>query len=247
MKICTFLFALFLLITIPASIFAGDYSEFDFISISENGKYMAFEEYGTQDGSGFPYSNIYFINIEQNEYAAAPVKIRIEKESAYLKISPTRAKAKKAATANLKKFGIVEGNTGRLVVARLLTDSEFDFSPYKDGAKTQTINFKSYVGSMFSEGEYKLTLTPLKVEGKKDYVENPVYKLELLFADKIKNTEKTLQKDKTLPESRGLPVAYRVEKIYLYKDKIIVFLNIFTTGFEGPDMRYMVVAGNVGK
>lgn len=52
MKIYTILFALFLFILIPVNAFVGDYAEMNFIGVSQDGKYMAFEEYGTQDGSG---------------------------------------------------------------------------------------------------------------------------------------------------------------------------------------------------
>ncbi len=243
MKIYTILFVFFLLILIPASVFAGDFAELEFIGVSENGKYTAFEEYGVQDGSGDTYSNIYFVDVEKNIYAASPVKIMVRFDKG--NVETTRAKARKSAAADLKKFGIIERNTGRLVAARLLTDSAFEFSPYKDGGKTQTIGFKNRVYSMAFEGDYEVILNPVKVEGKQDYLETSVYKLDLTLKNNIKNTLKILQKDKSLPETRGLPAAYSVQRIYLYEDKIIVFISIFTSGFEGPDMRYMVVTGSL--
>lgn len=244
MKIYTILFALFLLITIPSVASAGDYAELEYIGVSKDGKYMAFEEYGTQDGSGFAYSNVYFVEIETNKYAAKPIRMVIQDEK--ISLEEIRAKAKKSATKNLKKLGIVKGNTGKLVVSRLMTDSVFAIDPYKDSSKVQTIKFRSHVGSLYGIGDYELKLEPLKVEDKKDYLDLPVYKLNLSLKDLSKETEYILQKDKVLPKSRGLPVAYRTEKIYLLGDKnIIVFLNVFTSGFEGPDMRYMVVTGKI--
>lgn len=244
MKIYTILFALLLLVTIPSAIFAGDYAELNFIGVSENGKYMAFEEYGVQDGSGFSYSNVFFVKVETNEYAAKPVRMSIEDEN--ISLEKIRAKATKSAAGSLKKLGIVKGNRGKMVVSRLMTDSAFAINPYTDSGKVQTIKFRSHVGSLYGIGDYELILNPLKVEGKEDYVENPVYKLDLSFKDLSKDREVTLQKDKSLPKTRGLPIAYRTEKIYLYdNNKIIVFLNVFTSGFEGPDMRYMVVTGSI--
>ena len=243
MKIYTILFALLFFIAIPSTVSAGDYAELEYIGVSENGKYMAFEEYGTQDGSGFAYSNIYFVEVETNKYAAKPIKMLIHDETVSLK--QIRAKAKKAAAKHLKRLSIIKGNTGKLVVARLLTDSAFNINPYENGDKIQTIKFRSHVGSLYGIGNYKLMLKPLKVEGKKDYVENPVYKFKLSVNDLDEQTEKVLQEDESLPKSRGLPVAYRTEKIYLYGNNIIVFLNVFTSGFEGPDMRYLVVTGKI--
>src|SRR5690606_36811639 len=40
--------------------FAGDTASLDVLGYSPDGKVFAFEEYGIADGSGFPYSNIYF-------------------------------------------------------------------------------------------------------------------------------------------------------------------------------------------
>ncbi|GEM_PF-3871342 len=61
-----FLCTVFLLLLFAFSnVSAGDYSNLNIICFSKDGKYMAFEEYGTQDGSGFPCINIYFINVEK--------------------------------------------------------------------------------------------------------------------------------------------------------------------------------------
>jgi predicted secreted protein len=224
----------------PASIYAGDYAELDFIGVSKDGKYMAFEQYGEQDGSGFAYSNIYFIDVEKNKYAAKPVELMPENEKAA--IDAVRRQAKRSAAATLKKLGIIQGNRGKLVVARLLTDAAFTFDPYKDAGKTQTIGFHSLVGSMYKLGNYQLKLESFKV-GKKDYLDLPVYKLSLTLKDSDKNTIKILQKDDSLPATRGNPVSYSVQNVYLYGNRIIVFINVFKSGFEGPDMRYMAVTG----
>jgi predicted secreted protein len=241
MKIRNFLFTFVFLLVLPAAILAGDYAELNYIGVSSNGKYLAFEEYGMQDGSGFTYSNIYFIDVAANKYAASPVRVMIEADSAT--IEGARAKANKSAAAGLKKFGIVRGNTGKLVAASLLTDAGRRFEPLGDDkGKTQTIGFYPMLGSLYTGGKTELMLKPVPVKGKVDYLELPVYQFELTLRDSEK--EKVLQKDTNLPDSRGLPIGYAMEYVYLYKDKIIVFVNVFTSGFEGPDMRYLAVTGN---
>jgi len=246
MKIKNLIYTLLFLAVMPAVIWAGDYAELNFIGVSENGKYMAYEEYGMQDGSGYTYSNIYFVDIAKNEYAAPPVKAVIEEDEA--EVEQARVKAGRDAAFQLGKLGIVRGNTGKLVVARLLTDADQDYDPLAEGAKSdQTINFHEFVGSMFREGYYQLKLRHVPVEGKEDHLELPVYKIELTFKDGEKSPARVLQKDDKLPKSRGLPIGYAVEYVYLYKDKIIVFLNVYTSGFEGPDMRYMAVTGDKSK
>lgn len=219
---------------------AGDFATLNFIGFSKDGRYLAFEEYGEQDGSGFPYSNIYFVDVVKNSYAATPVKVRIDKENTTERLA--RSRAKLGAGAALRRLQIIEGNTGSLVVARLLTDTK----AYGDSkGDEQTINFAEIVGSMYRQGHYDLVLKWSEVKGVKDcdYNDDPVQKLELVLKDTGADTTKVLQRDANLPASRACPLSYRMQYVYLYQDHIAVFLNTYHMGFEGPDLRYMVVTG----
>lgn len=54
---------------------AGDYAAFQPIGFSSDGYVFAFEEYGVQDGSGFPYSTIYVIDTRNDTFLpGAPVR-----------------------------------------------------------------------------------------------------------------------------------------------------------------------------
>src|SRR5215207_8757888 len=66
----------------PVKIFAGDYANIHFIGFSRDGKYLAFEQYGTADGSGFPYADLYLLDVEKNVFAAKPFEVYLEKERA---------------------------------------------------------------------------------------------------------------------------------------------------------------------
>lgn len=243
-KICLFLAAFFVFAFLPAEIFAGDYAHLNFIGFSKDGKYLAFEEFGTQDGSGFPYSNIYIVDVAKNSYAVPPVRIRIDNESATE--AQARAKAKLNTAANLRRFAIVAGNTGDLVVARLLTDIKMTEEPLKsDAGKPQEINFTDYRESNYFADEYSLKLTPSEVKGGKceAYADSPIYKFALVLKNEKSGAETTLQHDANLPDSRSCPIDYSIQNVYVYQNKIAVFLNVFSIGFEGPDMRYLVVTG----
>jgi predicted secreted protein len=54
-----------------------------------------------------------------------------------------------------------------------------------------------------------------------------------------------LQKDNFLPEARNCPYAYNIEQVYLNKDNLAVFLDVYTMGFPGSTRRYMVVTGTL--
>ena len=220
---------------------AGDYAKLNFIGFSKTGKYLAFEEHGVQDGSGFPYSTFYVVNVETNSYAAGPFRVRLENETAT--DLQARMKARLAAAPSLKKFGIVERNTGSLVIARLFTD--LSVRKLTDGeSKTSRINFAEWVDSMYTEGDYELTLDLVEEKPKAcEYEEFPVYKIALTLKDNKADRKSVVQKDATLPSSRGCPTRYEIQYVYLYKDNMAVFMNYYTTGFEGPDLRYIVATG----
>lgn len=236
------LFAFFAIVILSSNVFAGDYAKLNVIGFSLDGKYLAFEEFGTQDGSGFPYSNIYFIETAKNSFAAPPVKIRIDNESATE--SAARLKAKNGAAANLKKFRIVAGNAGEMVVARLITDLNAGNEKAGENLKNQIIEFTDYRDSNYYEREYALSLKTSEVKIKTcDYTDSPILKFDLTLKDTKSDTMKILQSDKTLPESRNCPHSYAVQNVYVYKDHIAVFLQVYTMGFEGPDMRFLSVTG----
>lgn len=248
-KIYSLLFTFFVLAIMPASVFAGDYATLNFIGFSDDAKYLAFEEYGTQDGSGFPYSNYYFIDVAKNSYAAAPIKQTFNDfdESNPPSENVVRLKTKKAAAANLKKFKIVAGNTGALLVARLPTDIDAGKIKPGDENKNQIIKFYDQEYAGYGGDIFELRLTTSKVDLKRceDYNFEATLKFELSLNSSRKDKAKILQKDKDLPESRGCPHTYSVQSVYSYKNQIAVFMNVYTYGFEGPDMRYMVVMGNL--
>ena len=233
--------ALFVFLLSSVSVNAGDYAKLNFIGFSSSGKYLAFEQYGVQDGSGFPYSGFYIVNVETNSYAAGPFESRLENETATQ--AQVRTKARLKAAASLKKFGIIERNTGSLVISRLFTD--LSVRKLDDGeSKSSTINFAEWVDSMYVEGNYDLVLDLSEVKVKAcEHEELPVYKIAVTLKDNKAATTTVLQKDASLPPSRGCPTRYELQYVYLYKKYIAVFMNYYTTGFEGPDLRYIVVTG----
>lgn len=228
-------------VAIPINSLAGDYANLNFIGFSKDGKFFAFEQYGTQDGSGFPYANIYFINTEKNSFAAAPVSIRIDRDGATE--NSVRNKVNLAAAKKLRDLKIIKGNTGKLVLSHLTTDLTFN-----ENLKTnpKTVRFAELVGSSYHKGDYELSLKSVLTKSKDcDIFEQEIFKIELSLKDTEAGTMKILQKDADLPKSRGCALSYSIQDVYLYREYIAVFLNVLTPGFEGPDMRYMAVSGKM--
>jgi predicted secreted protein len=258
---------------VVSNVFAGDYAGLKFIGFSADGAYMAFEESGQWDGSGGDYATTYYIDVEDNKYALPPSKFEWSydsmKESAKRGLY---ARYQASVAAGLRKLKIARGNTGSQVVAHLLTDwsyvkpIETDGYWIKDGKQidkkltnyagafldtgdaTEKVIFNPwlYVNNYNTDSYYELTL--LKTPARTMPCENSddALKIELTLKDNTHHQDiplQVLQKDKDLPPSRHCPYGYRIEQVYFYKNRLAVFLNVFSQGFEGPDMRYRAVTG----
>lgn len=232
---------LVLLTILPVEICAGDFSTLNLIGFSKDGKYLAFEEYGTQDGSGYPFSDFFFIDVAKNSFASKPIKTLIENEMSTE--AKARARAKLAAAATLKRLKIVPGNTGEMLVSRMLTDTAGHMTTGFDAASMVIkLNFARRVWSTVVDGEYDLILTASEVVDKEcEPFGQTVYKMDLSLKDYKTGTVKSLQKDTALPKGRGCPMYYGLQYIFAYNENIVAFVNVYTMGFEGPDMRYIAV------
>ena len=100
---------------------AGDAAEFRSHGFSndQGGRYYAFEEFGVQDGSGFPYSNIYIVDLQTDQWVPdTPVRVLIEQENQPLLAA--RIKAFEEATPLMQHYNIA--TTGVLMAASPLNE-----------------------------------------------------------------------------------------------------------------------------
>lgn len=251
-KICSLLIALCVIAAVPANLLAGDFADLNFIGFSKDGRYLAFEEYGSFDGVGGDYSNTYYIDTAKNSYALPPTLIdesfitpaeERQKKILNKKLALVRAK-------NLRRLGIIANNTGELLVAHLRTDWSAGAFTEARGATPEIVRFTDNVAAYSRDDSkyYELTLKPGAVNTER--CSDEALKFDLTLADLTGDKPiplQILQSDKTIPESRFCPFGYRIERVYFYDDKIAVFLNYFSYGFEGPDLRYLVVTGKLSQ
>ena len=248
-KIFSLVLVLCALALMPADLRAGDYTTLEFIGFSRDGKYLAFEEYGTGDASGYPFASVYLVDVEKNAFVGKPFFVKLEND--FAKEETAVKKAEALAARQMRRLRIVRGNTGKLVVAHLLTDWTYRDEFVREGDTPEKVKLNDYINpnSPNQYEYYELTLKPFAAAApaEKCYDERPHYKLELTLDHYMKGEKdmetQVLQKDAMLPASRACPYGYRIESVYSYKGKIAVFLNVFSQGWEGPDMRYMVVTG----
>ncbi len=234
-RILTVLLAL--LIAIPAA-WAGDYAFRDILGFDPDGRYFAFEEYGVQDGSGFPYSNIFVIDTTTDSWAdGTPVRRRIDDEATPL--SKVRSEARAKADPILKKLKIEP--RGLLVVSNPATELSAD--PY-------SVRFRLNDFFNMQERAWSLRLTPITVPEPAATCENlgPVKGLKLELTNPEGET-KVIAEDKSIPESRFCPRDYAISDVIAFtsgsETTIAILLSLFRQGFEGPDRRFIAVTTHV--
>jgi predicted secreted protein len=217
---------------------AGDAAQFNPLGFSEDGRYFAFEEYGVQDGSGFPFANITILDTAEDKWVAgSPFRIRLEEESASL--TGAREAARTQAEPHFDSLAI---STPSLTVA-LNGDGE----PAGDGSLLSFGKPGYGLDALQDPATLTLTTTLPEYTGPctTDYgLDPPVgYVLTLETGDGATD----LHADATVPASRGCTVAYRLYGVFAPLDWAykaltpVAVLSVYTHGFEGPDRRFLAV------
>ncbi len=222
--------ALFIIISLTLSTGfsqAGDAALKRIIGFSADGQYFAFEQYGIQDGSGFPYADIFFINTKTNQWIkdTPPIRIFIKDENASL--GKTRAQAIAQATPFIKKFGTTLH--GFTLVSNPITQLD---------RKKRTAHFGIHPSAP-TLNQYKLNL----VEHKLQNSDCKTFALTLTSVSPQSQVAKYT--DRTLPKSRGCPVEYSISDVHYFEatngDTVfLTFINVMKIGFESPERRFIV-------
>ncbi len=221
-----------LLASSPGS-FAGDRAQIDYIGYSADGRYFAFEEYGVQDGSGFPYSSIYVIDLPSDSWVAgSPFRARLEGDSDT--VGEVRQAVRDAARNTLDDLDI---DVGAFPIA-INGDGEPDAAAY--GLRFGTPGY----GLDGVQDEHLLTLETIPMTPSTDcsIIDNAVYG----FALSLDDVE--IHRDASLPRSRGCVMDYRIHAVVQAPDWLfgepaqrVAIIAVYPFGFEGPDRRFMAV------
>jgi predicted secreted protein len=215
---------------------AGDYAERSIFGFSPSGAYFAFEEYGVQDGSGFPYANIYVINtLDDTWLPDTPIRVVIENDN-----SPTleaRARALSRASPILIENAI--GTLGEMLVINPVTETSAD---------PHFATFRRQPNVSLEDGDYGLALEEYELPAPDCPDMGQPYKgfrLTLTFPD---GRVRVINEDEDIPASRRCPLSYGISDVMMYQASrsqrpvAVVLVNIFSLGFEGLDRRFMAIA-----
>ena len=197
---------------------AGDAATLEFWGFSPDGKYLAFEQYGVRDGSGFPYAELYVVEVGGNTLVAG-ANVVIQSERAGLRAARQRALAQ--IQAALRRYRIVRGNQGRFAGA------------VGKNSALQRLEFSSYT--------LELTTSDAPSPGNCLTDRPKLLELRLLTG----RGERVLQRDRRLPASRACAYDYQIHSVFVLGSSLAVFVQVTRDGFEGPDLRWMVVTARL--
>ena len=221
------------------SAMAGDFSTFQPIGFSPDGKVFAFEEFGIQDGSGFPYSSLYFIDTGKDAFLpGTPIRVRIDDEAAGLDAAraESRGKAEKLISENrlLSHPGVLAA-----------------FNPMGEiGVDRARIAYFPHAVEPMPGGGYALELEEIALplpEKCKDITPSGTkgFRLRLVQRDG-ETVDRTLHEDTRVPDSRNCPLSYQISGAMTFRpmegDPVHVALVLVRSfGFEGSDGRWIAV------
>lgn len=220
---------------------AGDFSEFRPIGFSADGGVFAFEEFGVEDGSGFPYANRFFIDTTTDRYLeGTPIRVRLENGEATL--AAARAEATAKSSDLMLKYAF-DGHPGTLAA----------FNPQSSAGDPYTLTWRplAVVPDPFSPFMAVLTEKDLPpTDNCKDVTPaGKGFTLQLTEwngapADII------LSDDESIPSSRACPAGYRLGGVMTYPvdgDFVHAFLvQVRSFGFEGENGRWIAVTRRLG-
>jgi predicted secreted protein len=232
MKVLLLIIAVFahLAVSAPLAV-AADASDRAIIGFSMDGGHFAFEEYGVQDGSGFPYSNIYIINLKTDEWVkGSPIRVLVRDENATAHTA--RHQALTEAAPLIEKYGTVQPI--KLLASNAV--GERVTSPHK-------MTFKRF-HNLSTLWTVQLTELDIEQPGEcKPF--SPVRGFAL--SARIEGQDKTVElyRDEKLPKSRGCPEGYKLADVIAFGENedapVVVLVHKLTFGFEGRDARFIAV------
>ena len=231
--------SILLKLALIATAHSGDFAYEQVIGFSKDGRYFGFEEYGVQDGSGFPYSNIFIIDLETDTFApSTPVRLLKKNETASL--ASVRWEVKSNAKDILRKYKL--NHPAVVAYARGLGDFA-DSSEGLSAPITSRVVLPTNTDPTEGKGDYfdlVLKHIPVPSAGKCP-IDTIGFQMEKVDPN---GKRRFVHRDEKIFMSRGCPLKYRLSRIYLPAhrsgDFAAALISVFQLGFEGPDRRFVV-------
>ncbi|MDR7031928.1 DUF2259 domain-containing protein [Mesorhizobium sp. BE184] len=235
--LCQFVVTLFVLAVAPAAQ-AGDAANLEILGFGKDGKVFAFEEYGLQDGPGFPYANRYYIDVDSDAFLpGTPVRVRLDQDGVSVDGARQRAREQGEKIVPASELAANRGFT-----AGLNPVTELSADPFR-----MSVNPSPVFPAIDPPLEFRLEEIPMAgAEVCNSLGDTKGFRL-LRVDDKDGGKTTVLHEDKSIPKSRGCPMGYALGGVQtLSADSLTayaVLISVRQYGFEGPDHRWIAVTG----
>ncbi len=227
------------LVLAAAPALAGDAAQFTPLGFSLDGRYFAYEEFGVQDGSGFPFSNVFILDVAEDKWAGgSPFRAVIEDEKPGL--AEARAEAAGQAAKAIADLAITE--------PAVIVAMNADGTPIED--RKSLVFGPLGFGLDEPNDSSTLTLTTFPSTSSVPCVEDYGFEPPVGFALTLKpfdRSEAEIHRDKAVPASRGCTVDYRLSAVVVpfnwtwHERQPVAMVSVYSHGFEGPDRRFIAV------
>ncbi|MEM8838764.1 MAG: DUF2259 domain-containing protein [Pseudomonadota bacterium] len=240
---CGFLFTSFMismfLAVLPAR--SGYVSELNIIGFTENGSVFVYEEYGVQDGSGFPFARRHYIDTATDSYLPGmPIRVLLNDETRTVKEARFVARQEAESLTGLRDLDLI-GNPG----------SQRAFNPVSE------VNSDPHRVVFYPETVFRLRAKPLvlRLSEKRfpapemcSFATDQIRGFDLFLINEFDGGgERALNEDLRVPESRGCALGYKIGGVQVYypegeKPVLIALIIVERVGFEGSDFHWLAVA-----
>jgi predicted secreted protein len=216
---------------------AGDAATVAILGFSADGRTFAFEEFGVQDGSGFPYANRYYLNVSEDSFVpGTPIRVRIDDESAT--VDSARAQARERGESIVPQTEL-EANPGYTAALNPVTELSAD-------KFRLAVNPRPVFPPVDTPMEFRLEEFPVEAPQACSGVDG-IKGFRLLRIHPVEGgVTEVLHEDNSIPRSRGCPVGYALGGVQTFFPQhaltaFAVMISVRRHGFEGPDHRWLAV------
>jgi len=222
---------------------AGDTASLEILGFSADGGIFAFEQYGVQDGSGFPYAERFYIDVDNDSWLpGTPIRVRLEDETASL--DAARQQARSQGNAIIPDAELA-GNRG--VTAGMSPVTELSADPHRMEVNPRPV-FPPVDDPLEFRVEEIAVSPPENCEGLGWDIMG--FRLTRIDVTPGGTTELVHEDGASVPSSRGCPLGYSIGAIQTFfpqgaSPAYAALIAIRTFGFEGPDHRWMAIVGRL--
>ncbi|MFO7626659.1 MAG: DUF2259 domain-containing protein [Candidatus Fermentibacteraceae bacterium] len=215
----------------------ADSASLRFMGFSTDGECFAWEQYGVQDGSGFPWSTV---TIQSTADGAVIHEFSVVLEGWFKGDGDPGAESMRMASEALRELSIDGWETGSLLVHHPPTDMTFGGS---------SVTFcTTYYSPSYYLGDYTLDLVTVEIPRTEmeEFWGFPPLELSVRFSDNVTGLTRTVMETSDRTGNLQWVFGYSIQDVWCLGDSVFAAaIQCVSIGFEGPDLRYLMTGWTI--